>query len=74
MTEDLSVLFGPSCGRECDMPSHPWKIQKSGLLYSGKENRRMLMEKDQEEGEGTHLVNSKPQRSEVVWRPGIAHV
>jgi hypothetical protein len=56
------------------MPSHPWKIQKSGLLYSGKENRRMLMEKDQEEGEGTHLVNSKPQRSEVVWRPGIAHV
>lgn len=52
----------------------PGKFKNQVLLYSGREDKRMLMEKDQEEGEGTHLVNSKPQGSEVVWRPGIAHV
>lgn len=52
----------------------PGKFKNQVLLYSGEENMRTLMEKDQEEGEGTHLVNSKPQGNKVVWRPGIAHV
>lgn len=51
----------------------PGKFKNQVLLHSGKKNRRMLMEKDQEEGEGTRLMNPKPRGSEVVWRPGIAH-